>query len=118
MVEDDDMLRKLTETMLNGLGFNVIATSDGTEAVQVFRQHQQEIKFVLCDLTMPRMGGWETLEALRKLSPKIKVILTSGFNEAQVMAGDHLSLPNLFLSKPYERNELINAIGKIFATEN
>jgi len=118
LVEDDDMLRKLTETMLNGLGFNVIATSDGTEAVEVFRRHQKEIKFVLCDLTMPRMGGWETLEALRKLSPEIKVILTSGFNEAQVMAGDHLSLPNLFLSKPYERNELINAIGKIFATEN
>jgi len=118
LVEDEDMLRKLANALLKGLGFNVIATSDGTEAIEVFRQHQKEIRFVLCDLTMPRMNGWETLEALRKLSPEIKVILTSGFNEAQVMAGDHPTLPNFFLSKPYERNELISAIVQLLATEN
>lgn len=117
LVEDDAMLRKLTKAVLKGLGFEVIPTGDGTEAVEAFRQRQGEIRFVLCDLSMPRMDGWETLEALKKLSPETPVILTSGFDEARVMAGDHLALPDAFLSKPYERNELIEVIGKIVSTK-
>jgi two-component system cell cycle sensor histidine kinase/response regulator CckA len=115
LVEDDDMLRKLTQTVLKNLGFDVVSARDGTEALEVFGQHQEEIQFVLCDLTMPRMDGWQTLEALRKISPEIKIILTSGYNEAQAMAGDHLALPDAFLGKPYERDELIQAIGQILA---
>ncbi|RPJ05515.1 MAG: PAS domain-containing sensor histidine kinase [Deltaproteobacteria bacterium] len=115
LVEDDDMLRKLTMTVLKSLGFDVVSARDGAEALETFRQHQEKIQFVLCDLTMPRMDGWQTLEALRKLSPEIKVILTSGYNEAQAMAGEHRALPDAFLGKPYERDELIQAIGQVLA---
>ena len=118
LVEDNDALRRLTDTVLKDLGFNVLATSDGTEAIEVFRQHKAEICFVLCDLTMPLMDGWETITSLRKLSPDIPVILTSGFNEAQVMAGDHPILPDAFLSKPYVRKELIAAIGQALSVKN
>jgi nitrogen-specific signal transduction histidine kinase/CheY-like chemotaxis protein len=118
LVEDDAMLRKLTKAVLKGLGFDVIPTSDGTEAVETFRQRQGDIRFVICDLTMPRMGGWETLETLKKLSPRTPVILTSGFDEARVMAGDHLTPPDAFLSKPYERNELIEAIGEVLSNRD
>ncbi len=117
LVEDDDMLRRLTATVLKDLGLNVLATTDGTEAIEVFRQHQEEISLVLCDLTMPRMDGWETIASLRKLSPDIPVILTSGFNEAHVMAGDHPTLPDAFLGKPYERKELIAAIGQALSVK-
>jgi two-component system, cell cycle sensor histidine kinase and response regulator CckA len=117
LVEDDDMLRKLTQTVLKNLGFDVVSARDGAEALGVFRQHQQGIQLVLCDLTMPRMDGWQTLEALRKLSPGIKVILTSGYNEAQAMAGDHLALPDAFLGKPYERQELIQVIGQVLVNK-
>jgi CheY-like chemotaxis protein len=67
---------------------------------------------------MPLMDGWETITSLRKLSPDIPVILTSGFNEAQVMAGDHPTLPDAFLSKPYVRKELIAAIGQALSVKN
>jgi two-component system, cell cycle sensor histidine kinase and response regulator CckA len=48
------------------------------------------------------MDGWETLAALRKLSPDIPVILSSGYDEAQVMADEHAEQPNAFLGKPYQ----------------
>jgi CheY-like chemotaxis protein len=51
---------------------------------------------------MPRMNGWDTLVALHKLSPNIPMILSSGYDEAQVMAGEHPKLPNAFLGKPYQ----------------
>lgn len=115
LVEDDDMLRKLTHAVLKGLGFEVIATGNGAAAVEAFQKRQGEIRLVLCDLTMPGMDGWETLDALRKLSPGIPIILTSGFAESQVMAGDHFTLPNAFLGKPYDRNELISTISQVLA---
>jgi len=118
LVEDDDMLRKLTHAVLKGLGFEVIAASGGAAAVEAFQKRQGEIRLVLCDLTMPGMDGWETLDALRKLSPDIPVILTSGFAESQVMAGDHCTLPNAFLGKPYDRDELIDTISNVLAASD
>ena len=110
LVEDEPVLRKAVATALRGLGFTVLAAADGVEAVELFRRRRDEIRFVLCDLSMPRMNGWETLTALRQLAPDLPVILSSGYDEAQVSAGDHPERPQAFLSKPYEHEELIHAI--------
>ena len=87
------------------------------EALEVFRRRQNEIRCVLCDLTMPRLNGWETLTALRKLDPNLPVILASGYDKAQVMAGDHPELPQVFLCKPYKLNELGDAISQALVKE-
>ena len=115
LVEDEPMVRRLVETILVRLGFTVLLAKDGVEAVEVFQQHKDEVRCVLCDLTMPRMNGWETLTALRQLAPCLPVILTSGYAKAQVMAGHHPQLPQAFLSKPYQIQELRDAIGLALA---
>ncbi len=97
VVEDEELLRYMVKEMLMHLGFTVLEAGDGIEAVEVFRQHQNEICCVLCDLTMPRMDGWETLAALRSQSPGVPFVLSSGYDEAQVMAGEHPESPNAFL---------------------
>jgi len=112
LVEDETMVRNIAATMLKHLGFSVIEAKDGVDAVDVFRQRRDEISCVLCDLTMPRMNGWETLTAMRKLAPDIPMILASGYDEAQVMEGDHPELPQVFLSKPYKHKDLIDAINQ------
>ncbi|MGM0426134.1 MAG: response regulator [Thermodesulfobacteriota bacterium] len=61
---------------------------------------------------MPRMNGWETLKALRKIRPDIRVILSSGYDEARAMAGDHAHKPQVFLSKPYQMASLKAAVEK------
>jgi CheY-like chemotaxis protein len=111
LVDDEPMVRKVGEGALMSLGFAVLLAKDGVEAVEIFRQHRDEIRCVLCDLTMPRMNGWETLVALRKLAPGLPVILASGYDKAHVMAGDHPELPQAFLSKPYQLQGLRDAIG-------
>ena len=78
----------------------------------MFQQHQDEVICVFSDLTMPRMNGWETLMALRKLAPDIPVILASGYDKAHVMAGDHSELPQVFLGKPYKLKGLSDAISQ------
>jgi two-component system, cell cycle sensor histidine kinase and response regulator CckA len=110
LVDDEETVRGMAAAMLKRLGFSVLEAKDGVEAVEVFRQRQGEIRFVLCDLTMPRLNGWETMTALRKLSPDLPVILTSGYDKAQAMVGDHPELPQVFLGKPYKLKELGDAI--------
>jgi CheY-like chemotaxis protein len=117
LVEDEEMVRDMAKRMLTRMGFAVLEAKDGVEAVEVFRQRQNEISCVLCDLTMPRMNGWETLTALRKLAPDIPVILASGYDEAHAMAGDHPELPQVFLGKPYMLKGLSEAISNALVSK-
>ena len=58
------------------------------------------------------MNGWKTLAALLKLSPDIPVILSSAYEETQVMACYNPELPHAFLGKPYKLKELAGAISR------
>lgn len=113
LIDDDQQVRKMAKIMLTRLGYQVIEAQDGVEALELFQQHKDEIRGVLSDLTMPRMNGWKTLAALRKLSPDIPVILSSGYDEAQVMTNDYAVRPNAFLGKPYQLKKLRETINRV-----
>jgi signal transduction histidine kinase/CheY-like chemotaxis protein len=115
LVEDDELVREMAAIMLANLGFTVHTASDGVEALAVFKKHLDEIRLVLSDVSMPRMDGWKTLKALRQIRPNIPVILASGHDESQVLAGEHLELPQVFLHKPYQMVQLRDALAKAMA---
>jgi CheY-like chemotaxis protein len=111
LADDDKIVLIITSAMLSNLGFKVLTAMDGIEAVEVFRQHKDEIRFVLSDFAMPRMNGLETLTALRQIVPDIPVIMASGYSEEQVMDGTHPERPQAFLGKPYGLEKLKEAIS-------
>ncbi|MFZ2956783.1 MAG: response regulator [Candidatus Ozemobacteraceae bacterium] len=115
VVDDEEMIRTMASILLTRMGYSVLVAKDGVEAMWVLKQHKAGIRCVLCDLTMPRMNGWETLTALRQLAPGIPVILTSGYSEAQVMEGDHPELPQAFLGKPFRYEQLCEAFRQALA---
>jgi CheY-like chemotaxis protein len=114
VVEDEASLRMAVARALQRTGFTVFTAVDGVEAVELFGQHRDEIDCVLCDLTMPRLDGWETLAALRKLAPGLPAILSSGYDDAKVMEGEHSELPQAFLHKPYEFKTLISVLNRVW----
>jgi PAS domain S-box-containing protein len=113
VIEDEASLRKAVIFAIREIGFTVLEAADGVQGTEIFQQHKEEICLVICDLTMPRQGGWETISALRKIVPGIPIILASGYNESQVMAGSHSDFPQAFLSKPYEFEALRDAITRV-----
>jgi PAS domain S-box-containing protein len=115
LVEDEAALREMTGLALVHFGFTVLQARDGVEAVEIFKQHKDEISCLFSDLTMPRMSGWETISALRALRHDLPVILASGYDEATVMKGEHTELPDFFLNKPYDINKLGDTIGRAIA---
>ena len=117
LVEDEAQVRRMAALMLARLGFTVLEAGDGVEAVALFRQQKDNIRFVLCDMTMPKMNGWETLSALRKLSPGIPVVLSSGYNESEINTDDHPDRADAFLHKPFSGKELANVVRQVLPQE-
>jgi two-component system, cell cycle sensor histidine kinase and response regulator CckA len=106
IVEDEASLRTSLRRRIQSMGFTVLEAADGLEAMEVYRQHEADIRLVLCDLTMPHMNGWETLAALRRLSPTLPVVLTSGYDESHVMDHSDGRRADGFLAKPYDGERL------------
>ncbi len=79
LAEDDEALRKLSQTVLTEYGYTVLAAVDGEDAVKQFREHKEAIQLLLFDLIMPKMNGKEAYDEIRKMKPDIKIIFASGY---------------------------------------
>jgi two-component system, cell cycle sensor histidine kinase and response regulator CckA len=112
LIEDDEMVRKLSKTMLMQLGFSVLEAIDGVKAIEIFHQHKNIIGLVICDLSMPHMNGWETLITLRRFSPDLLFILASGYFDPEIMKRNDPEGPQAFLSKPFTLKDLDEAIDQ------
>jgi CheY-like chemotaxis protein len=113
LVDDDETVRAVGRRILEKLGFDVLIAVDGREAVQIFRQHRDDIRCVILDLTMPHMDGEETFRELHAAGPDIPVILSSGYNEQDVVhrfAGKGLAG---FIQKPYQSASLVEKLRDV-----
>jgi two-component system cell cycle sensor histidine kinase/response regulator CckA len=109
LVDDEVALRNLGRRMLARLGFETIVAANGVEALALFRQHRDRIRYVLLDWTMPEMDGSETFSELRQIDPNVRVILTSGHAPEDVMRRLVGKPVTAFVRKPYNVAELSDA---------
>lgn len=109
VIDDDPMIRKLVGRMLKIKGYESIELSGGEEAIEKIPELPDEM-FVILDLSMPGISGEETLVVLHREKPQWKIILSTGFGGSL----DTQYFSNLgvykFLNKPFEMNELFEAL--------
>jgi two-component system, cell cycle sensor histidine kinase and response regulator CckA len=79
-VDDEKGILEIGRLILEKLGYKVLSTDNGAEAVAIYRQRQHDIDLVLLDMIMPAMNGGETFNALKAINPDIKVVLSSGYS--------------------------------------
>ncbi|MFH1689631.1 MAG: PAS domain-containing protein [Candidatus Eisenbacteria bacterium] len=107
IVDDEDAVRDIGMRLLEQAGFAVVGAADGCEAVDYYREHAEEISCVLLDLTMPRMGGEEAFRELRKIREDVRVVVSSGFSEQEVVGKFVDGGVVGFVQKPYRLEKLI-----------
>lgn len=109
LVDDEEVLRRMTSRTLRRLGHEVTEAHDGREALNLLREDPDLFDLVLTDLTMPRMGGAELVRRVRELGFGLPFIVASGF--ADTPEGRALDRTDgvTFLSKPFTRSELSRA---------
>lgn len=112
-VDDEEDNRSLADEILGLHGFRVMLASDGAEAVAMYREHKDHIAGVVLDLIMPRMGGRETLTALKELNPDVPVLIISGYTEddeiRRILEEDRA----LFLRKPFQLADLVSRVEEL-----
>jgi len=110
VIEDEEMVRFITRSLLENFNYKVLEAESGGKALEILSALKEQIDLVICDLVMPDMDGWQTLEELRKIAPGIPVILASGYDQDYIMRGEHQQQPQAFLRKPYNSIGLQQAI--------
>jgi PAS domain S-box-containing protein len=113
VADDEPVVRRAARSALERQGFTVIEAANGQEAVDLFREMATRISLVLLDLTMPLAGGELALPALCTLRPDVKIVLSSGFNQAEAVQRFAPSRLAGFLQKPYTATQLAETIKAV-----
>ena len=117
IVDDEETVRSVARNTLQRRGYRTIEAVDGREAIDVYRRFAGEVSLVLLDLTMPYMNGEEVVRELKIISPSVKVLLSSGFNQVEAIrrfTGKGLAG---FLQKPYSAAVLAETVKRIITDE-
>jgi CheY-like chemotaxis protein len=109
LVEDDDIIRRLTRSLLEREGYVVIEARDGNEGLSCYEAHLKAISLLLTDVSMPKLGGRELAEGAWKLQPALKVLFMSGYLN-DVVLEERVRNGAPFLEKPFTAKGLIDKV--------
>ena len=113
LVDDDETVRVVGQSMLQKAGFDVDTAVDGRQAMQVFANHPGRYQCVILDLTMPHMDGRETLERIRETAPEQVVFISSGYAVEDIADRfDGLRFDGV-IEKPYDYETLISRLASV-----
>ncbi len=110
VVDDDQSVRELAGDILQSYGYSVLLAEDGFTAVALARGSSVPPALVLLDLSMPGMSTGQTIEQLRFARPDLPILLSSGYDEGDVLARFNHSRLFGFIHKPYTPAQLAEKV--------
>ena len=113
-VDDEEMVLEVGSLMLQKLGYSVLTASEGQEAIEIFKKNK--VAIAILDMRMPGMNGYELYQQLKKINPKAKILLASGYTG--VLSEKKLISIGLdgFIQKPFVLKHLSEKIENILVS--
>jgi len=108
MVDDEDVLLTMGQMILSSFGYRVLTANTGEKALEVFKNSNMPIDLVITDLVMPNMSGRELMENLRRLSPTVPIVCTSGYLRSSTRDDE-----GLYLQKPFTSQDLLRKVKEV-----
>ena len=114
IIEDEEQTRRMIVEVLQRAGYEVSEARDGVEGLRRYRESPTDL--IITDILMPEKEGLETIMALKRESPHVKIIAMSGggragnlhFLDIARRLGAHRTL-----EKPFELQEMLDAVGAL-----
>jgi two-component system cell cycle sensor histidine kinase/response regulator CckA len=111
LVEDEEIVRRVSRSMLLTLGYQVLVAADGPEALQLWAEHAAKIDLLLTDMVMPGgMTGLQLGRRLRQAKPEMKIVIMSGYSSTVAPTEVLRDAGIGFLAKPFDSTSLAHAI--------
>lgn len=110
VAEDNTLNQRIIEILIKKKGWSCTLVADGSEAVKACISDNYDV--VLMDIDMPVMNGWEATIEIRKRNINIPIIALTAYSEESFRVKSIEAGMNLFLSKPYIKDEIYDAILK------
>ncbi|HEU4698666.1 MAG TPA: PAS domain S-box protein [Gemmatimonadales bacterium] len=117
VADDEDGIRGVARAILEEHGYDVVLAADGRAAVERFAAQPDRIAVVLLDLTMPVLGGREAADAIWRLRPAARIVVTSGYGDTEALRRFEGTPVTGFLPKPFTEDRLAAAVRDALAAE-
>ena len=117
LVEDEEAVRRLAQRVLQKAGYTVLTASSGAEALLALEQHDGPVHLMLTDMVMPGMSGRELVAQIKDLSPRMKILCTSGYTDEAILHHGLLDEAAHFIGKPYGVAELTRIVREVLDSQ-
>ncbi len=117
VVDDEQLMREVSRSILEGCGFEVLTAEGGQQALELYREHWTNIRLVLLDRTMPDLSGLDVLEGILALNQQAQVLLMSGYELDSTTQRETAPGISGFLPKPFRPEELLAKVQGILEPE-
>ncbi len=116
IVEDDEPSLMFVSTLLKKYFNKIHIARNGAEGLSLFKQHRPDI--VVSDVSMPEMDGLEMSQLIKEIDPEAKIILTTAFDNKEILI-DAIEIGiNTYISKPIDRTKFLVALNKVISLLN
>jgi len=116
IVDDSDFSRGIIRKMLIEEGFQIVGEANSAEnAIMVIKEKNPNI--VITDIVMPEVSGIELTDIISKKFPDISIIVVSSLSQEHVVLEAIAAGASDFISKPIEKQQLIDSLNKIINTQ-
>ena len=116
VVDDTEMVRRLTRDVLAGAGYKVLEAGGADEALQVATSHAGPIDLLVTDVVMPGRNGVELVDRLGTTRPAMRVLYVSGYTDLAIVREGLLERDAAFLQKPFTPEDLLRKVRQVLET--
>nr|MDA3797725.1 ATP-binding protein [Kiritimatiellia bacterium] len=109
IVEDNESINKLAQLMLGDAGYNTLSALTGKEAIDIFRDKQDDIDLMLIDVVTPEFSGPEVYQQISEIK-SVSVVFCSGYEKDYLESTYDFEIPGSILKKPYTEKDLLEKV--------
>ncbi len=113
LVDDEPMVRMVTQRILEGSGYRVLTACDGASAVALYAERRQEVDIVLTDMMMPGLDGAATIRALRGINANVQIVAASGMITDERMNKACEAGASCVLRKPFSTEIMLETLHRV-----
>jgi CheY-like chemotaxis protein len=113
LAEDNRTNQLIAKSLLEQVGIDAIVAGDGKEAVKLYQENKNSIDFILMDLHMPVMNGYEAAEKIREISPDVPIVAMTADVILGVRDNCERSGIDHFVSKPFHPDRFLETVQEI-----